>query len=42
VLAILGVIILAAILAGVAYAVYSYMNHPDTKLAKYDPDNING
>lgn len=42
VLAVLGAIILSAILAGVAYAVYSYMNHPDTKLAKYDPDNING
>lgn len=42
VLAILGVLILAAILAGVAYAVYSYMNHPDTKLSKYDADKING
>lgn len=42
VLAVLGAIILAAVIAGVAYAIYSYKNHPDTKLAKYDPNNING
>lgn len=42
VLAVLGAIILASVIAGVAYAIYSYRNHPDTKLAKYDPDGING
>ena len=38
VLAVLGVLLIAAVLAGVAYGLYKYLNHPDTKLAKFDTD----
>lgn len=41
VLAVVGAIIMAIVVAAVAYAIYSYLNHPDTKLAKFDTD-ING
>lgn len=42
VLAVVGAVILVAIVAGVAYGIFSYLNHPDTKMAKFDNENFNG
>lgn len=42
VVAVLAVIGITALLVGVAYAIYSYMSNPNTKLAKLDPNGING
>lgn len=42
VLAVVGAIILVAVVAAVAYGIFSYLNHPDTKMAKFDNENFNG
>jgi len=41
VVAVVGAVILVAVVAGIAFGVYSYLNHPDTKMAKFDNEQFN-